>query len=133
MCPMLQQSWSHHLRGHSDIASEIIYCKAYSKVSMWDFAMASVFALMPRPNAVSSVASKGDDDCVVKEVRLGRVVVPWMWEGTSEPVRVGPQKQRGGEVAPHNGLFLPRGLSINDRVEPELCSMNYPSVDVATK
>ena len=33
-------------------------------------------------------------------------------------------------MAPHS---RPRGSSVNDRVEPDLCSMKYTSVDVATK
>ncbi len=90
--------------------------------------------------AVANMTSADDnptvvDECLAKEVALGRVVGPVNCEA-------GPQLQvnRFG-VIPHQpgkwrlivDLSHPRGSSVSNGIEPELCSLKYMSVDKAVQ
>ena len=77
------------------------------------------------------------DEYLEKEVRLGRVVGP-LDVGSCPRVQVNrfgfvPKNHQPGKWRLIVDLSYPRGSSVNDGVEPELCSMRYTSVDVAVR
>lgn len=77
------------------------------------------------------------DDYLGKEVRLGRVLGPI--EATQLPAmsinRFGviPKPHQPGKWRLIVDLSHPKGASVNDGIEPELCSMSYTSVDEAVR
>ena len=77
------------------------------------------------------------DAYFVAEVRAGRVL-GLMEPGNHPRVHVNqfglvPKSHQPGKWRLIVDLSHPRGVSVNDGVEPKLCSMNYTSVDVAVK
>ena len=71
------------------------------------------------------------------EVRAGRVL-GLMEPGNHPRVHVNqfglvPKSHQPGKWRLIVDMSHPRGVSVNDGVEPKLCSMNYTSVDVAVK
>ena len=46
-----------------------------------------------------------------------------------QPVRSHPERPQHGEVAPDNRSFAPPGCSVNDGIDPALCSLTYSSVE----
>ena len=77
------------------------------------------------------------DKYLAKEVRLGRVVGP-LEPGSHPRVQINrfglvPKNHQPGKWRLIVDLSHPKGASVNDGVEPELCSMKYTSVDEAVK
>ena len=77
------------------------------------------------------------DEYLEKEVRLDRVVGP-LDVGNWPRVQVNryglvPKNHQCGKWRLIVDLSYPRGSSVNDGVEPQLCSMRYTSVDVAVR
>ena len=72
-------------------------------------------------------------DKINKEVRLGRICGPFSQNPISNlrinPVGLIPKKTGGLRLISH--LSYPPGLSINDFIDPELCSVHYSKFDNA--
>ena len=137
-CPMVSAVWSQGLRDHPD--------KAYSAYVIngiqSGFRVGFQYGKRQCTGATSNMQSARQhpeviDAYIAAEVRAGRVLGPMEPSGYPR-VHVNrfglvPKNHQPGQWRLIVDLSHPRGGSVNDGVEPELCSMNYISVDVAVK
>ena len=77
------------------------------------------------------------DDYLAKEVRLGRVMGP-MEAQTVAHIQINrfgviPKNHQPGKWRLIVNLSYPKGHSVNNGIESELCSLNYTSVDRAVQ
>ena len=77
------------------------------------------------------------DEYLTREVETGRVVDPFDPSALPE-VSIGrfgmiPKNNQPGKWQLIVDLFHPEGVSVNDGIEPELCTPSYTSVDKAVR
>ena len=135
---MVSAAWEQGLRDHSDnkYSLYLIY------VILAGFRVGFQYGRMQCISAASNMQSARQppeviDAYLAAEVRAGRVLGP-MEPGNHPRVHVNrfglvPKSHQPGKWRLIVDLSHTRGASVNDGVEPELCSMNYTSVDVAVK
>ena len=107
------------------------------KVSVWDSGTGRVCTSASANMQSAVLQPRVVDEYLEKEVRLGRVVGP-LDVGSCPRVQVNRfglvhKNHQPGKWRLIVDLSYPRGSSVNDGVEPELCSMRYTSVDVAVR
>lgn len=137
-CPMVGMVWSQCLEDHPD--------KAYSSYLIngigAGFRVGFQYGRKQCIRAESNMQSARQhpeviDAYLAAEVRAGRVLGP-LEPGDYPRVHVNrfglvPKNHQPGKWRLIVDLSHPRGASVNDGVEPELCTMSYTSVDVAVR
>ncbi len=138
VCPMQCGAWNQRLIGHPDVAFRKYLLRGILQGFRIGFrygectctcASANMQSVVVRPRVI--------DDYLEKDVRLGRVMGPLVGDSFKK-VHVNrfgqvPKNRQPGKWRLIVNLSYPRGASVNDGVERELCSMKYSSVDVAVK
>ena len=137
-CPMVSRVWEQCLRDHPDRRYREYLVNGFVAGFRVGFQYGKKKCASATANMQSAVLQPDVvDEYLAKEVRLGRVV--GLLEPGSHPRaqinRFGlvPKNHQPGKWRLIVDLSHPKGASVNDGVEPELCSMKYTSVDEAVK
>uniref|UniRef100_A0A1X7UTD7 Uncharacterized protein n=1 Tax=Amphimedon queenslandica TaxID=400682 RepID=A0A1X7UTD7_AMPQE len=91
-------------------------------------------SLIPASSNMSSVDQVPEivDDYIAEEVRWGRLV-PTPSALQVSPIGIIPMKSSPGKFRMIVDLFSPKGHSINDAINPPLCSLHYATVANAAR
>ena len=137
-CPMVSGVWERCLRDHPDRRYREYLVNGFVAGFRVGFQYGKMSCTSATANMQSAVLQPGVIEEYLKdEVRLGRVLGPL--EPRSHPrVQINrfglvPKNHQPGKWRLIVDLSHPRGASVNDGVEPELCSMKYTSVDEAVR
>jgi len=136
--PMVRDEWEQHLRGHPDR----LFVEYLLRGMQDGFRVGFHYGLLSCSSAGANMKSASDNPSVIdeyldKEVKLGRVLGPL--EPNLHPQvhinRFGviPKKHQPGRWRLIVDLSHPKGASVNDGIEPELCTLHYTSVDEAVR
>lgn len=131
--PLKVDAWSAALAGHPDsdfaryVTSGLRYGFHIGVNSTRDLKGAKANMLSARQNPAVI------DDYIQKEVGLGNILGPFL-KGTLEGVHINrfgciQKKHQPGKWRLITDLSYPSGLSVNDAIDPKLCSLTYISVD----
>ena len=136
--PLVPQEWEELLQHHPDREYVGYLVKGLKQgfhvgFRYWDQTCTSAASNMKSADANPQVVDK----YLAKEVELGRVLGP-LGEGVSQQVHVNrfgviPKNHQPGKWRLIVDLSHPEGGSVNDGIEPELCSLRYTSVDEAVR
>ncbi len=134
--PLEWRTWDGRLQDHPDQELRRYIVMGLKEGFRVGFQYGAVEYVSAQTNMLSATRNgQVVDEYLAKEVRLGRVAGPV--DPTTHP---GIQINRFGVIEkPHQpgkfrlivDLSHPEGHSVNDGLEPELCTMRYTSVDVA--
>lgn len=134
--PLDWRIWGQRLQDHPDVRFINYIVTGLREGFHVGFRYGSITCRAASTNMQSATSNpQVVDQYLEKEVRLGRVAGPLTAEESQ-----GIQVNRFGVIEkPHQpgkfrlivDLSFPEGHSVNDGIEPELCSMQYTSVDMA--
>lgn len=137
--PMEADIWREHLRSHQDRA----YCAYLVDGLREGFRIGFSYGRSECRSAASNMQSALEHPGVVSsflaaEVGKGRVLGPLPSTGVCELVHTNrfglvPKGNSGEQWRLIVDLSFPKGASVNDGIEPEMCTVKYTSVDVACR
>ena len=136
VCPMPCRVWEWYLRDHPDAAYRDYIIQGLQQGFRVGFQYGRCHCTGTSANMQSAVRQpEVIDEYLAREVRLGRVMGP-LEPGRYPEVQINrfglvPKNHQPGKWRLVVDLSHPRGASVNDGLEPELCSIRYTSVDVA--
>ena len=133
VCPMQCGAWSQRLIGHPDVAFREYLLRGIQQGFQIGFRYGECTCTCASANMQSAVVRpRVIDDYLEKEVR-GPLVGDSFHKVHVNRFGPVPKNRQPGKWRWIVDLSYPRGASVNDGVERELCSMKYTSVDVAVK
>ena len=136
--PLVSGEWDHQLRGHPDT----VYTRYLVRGMQEGFRIGFRYSECRCKSAKANMKSAGENPGVIeeylaREVRLGRVIgplEPGEYPGTQlNRFGVIPKGHQTGKWRLIVTLLHPKGESVNDGIEPELCTLRYTSVDEAVQ
>ena len=126
--PLKLCQWSHELADHPDKAYVQYLLQGIERGFRIGFNRAQ-----PLHSASSNMPTRNPEviyDYIDRELSLGRIrQCPVVCGVHSSPIGVIPKKNKPGKWRLIVDLSFPEGESINDRIEQELSSLSYASVD----
>ena len=136
--PLRVREWERSLVAHPDKEFCNYLVRGITEGFRVGFRYSSCSCTRAKSNMQSAVSNpKVVEEYLAKEVEKGRVVGPLELD-TLPGVHVSrfgviPKSHRPGEWRLIVDLSHPEGASVNDGIEPELCSLSYTSVDEAVR
>ena len=136
--PLVQKEWEEWLRPHHDKAYSQYLLQGLGNGFRIGFKYTEATCVKARSNMKSAVLNPSVvDEYLDKEIKHGRVLGPFNPEDypSVQVSRFGviPKNHQPGKWRLIVDLSHPAGSSVNDGIEPELCSLKYTTVDEAVE
>ena len=136
MTPLKLPAWEAALQAHPDKAFSCLIVKGIREGFRIGFNRACPLRSASRNNPSATKHSSVVSEYLAKELKLGRMLGPFQPGSVSSlPVyqinRFGviPKGHNTGKWRLITDLSFPPGSSVNDGIEPDLCSLSYTSVE----
>ena len=136
--PLVKEEWARCLEDHPDSRLRSYIVNGIEQGFRIGFQHATRRCKRAKRNMQSAYENPAViDKYLAKEVRLGRVAGPFA-SGRSPTLHISrfgaiPKAHQPGQFRLILDLSHPEGTSVNDGIEPELCSLKYTSVSEAVK
>ena len=136
--PLVGEQWEKHLQTHPDRGFREYLLRGIQEGFRVGYNYERGSCTRAKSNMLSAAQNpEVVEQYLAKEVRLGRVVGPMRADALPgvQVSRFGviPKSHQPGKWRLIVDLSHPRGASVNDGIEPELCTLRYTSVDAAVR